>query len=127
MGPAPDGVEFTGRLEHEQAMEGLRSCGIAIHAYLDVPSLRWNYPLKVLEYMALGETIVAADLPGVRDLIQDGVNGLLFKPGDVDDLCRALEKAIGNQDLGSRLGVQARRDAEKYRWPTLNQAVCGQL
>jgi glycosyltransferase involved in cell wall biosynthesis len=127
MGQVPDGVEFTGRLEHDQALEKLRSCGIAIHAYLNVPSLRWNYPLKVLEYMALGKTIVAADLPGVRDLIQDGVNGLLFKPGDVDDLCRALEKAIGNQELSNRLGVQARRDAEKYRWATLNQAVCGQL
>ena len=127
MGQVPDGVEFTGRLGHEQAMERLRSCGMAIYAYLDVPSLRWNYPLKVLEYMALGKTIVAADLPGVRDLIQNGVNGLLFKPGDVNDLCRALEKAIGNQELRSRLGVQARRDAEKYRWSTLNQAIGGQL
>lgn len=127
MGKIPDGMEFTGRLAHKQAMEKLGPCGIAIHAYRDVRSLRWNYPLKVLEYMALGKIIIAAELPGVRELIQDGTNGLLFKPGDVDDLCRALETAIGHQELSSRLGAQAKRDAEKYRWSTLNQSVCGQL
>jgi glycosyltransferase involved in cell wall biosynthesis len=127
MEKVPDGVEFTGRLEHRQTLERLGACGIAIHAYLDVPSLRWNYPLKVLEYMALGKTIIAAELPGVRELIQDGVNGLLFKPGDVDALCRAIEMAIGNQELSKRLGAQAKWDAEKYRWSKLNQAVCGQL
>lgn len=127
MEKVPDGVEFTGRLKHKQTLERLRLCGIAIHAYLDVSSLRWNYPLKVLEYMALGKTIVAAELPGVRELIQDGVNGLLFKPGDVDDLCRAIEMAIGNRERSNQLGAQAKRDAEKYRWSTLNQSVCSQL
>jgi glycosyltransferase involved in cell wall biosynthesis len=127
MEKVPEDIEFTGWLEHKQAMEKLESCRIAIHAYLDVPSLRWNFPLKVLEYMALGKTIVAAELPGVRELIQDGVNGLLFKPGDIDDFCRVLEKALSNQELSNRLGAQAKRDAEKYKWSTLNQSVCGQL
>ncbi|MEM7722602.1 MAG: glycosyltransferase [Pseudomonadota bacterium] len=56
-----------------------------------VPSVWYeNCPLSVLEAKALGVPVIAARIGGVPELVRDGVDGLLFRAGDVADLQRAL-------------------------------------
>jgi glycosyltransferase involved in cell wall biosynthesis len=45
-------------------------------------------PLKVLEYMAAGRPLVASNLPVVRELVRERLDGLLFAPDDPLDLAR---------------------------------------
>jgi glycosyltransferase involved in cell wall biosynthesis len=77
-----------------------------------VPS-QWpeNCPMNILEAKALGRPVVAARIGGIPELVRDGIDGLLFRPGDVEDLRRALAE---NERLGfSQLSRQARRDWEE--------------
>ena len=53
--------------------------------------------------------------PGVREIVRDGVDGLLAPPGDVDALARRLETLLADAALRHRLGEAARRGVvERY-------------
>ena len=68
-----------------------------------------NGPLSLLESMAAGVPVVGADIGGIPEHIADGVDGLLFRPGDAADLAAALLRAV---DLGPAAGQAARAKAE---------------
>jgi glycosyltransferase involved in cell wall biosynthesis len=69
----------------------------------------YGQPMKLLEYAAAGLATVAPDLPPVRALIDDGSTGLLFAPGDVDMLRRAVRHLLEDGALRNRLASAARR------------------
>jgi glycosyltransferase involved in cell wall biosynthesis len=122
-----DRFVLAGRMAQQDAFRSLKACGILLHPYLAVPSLKWNYPLKIVEYMSMDRAIVAGDTPGVRSYITDEANGLLFKAGDVEDLCSKLSRIVGNQAEQKRLGQQAKRDSQNFEWPRLNSDLESKL
>jgi glycosyltransferase involved in cell wall biosynthesis len=65
-----------------------------------VPSL-WNEnaPLVVYAALAARRPVIASDLPGLSETIQDGWNGLLFAPGQVTVLAERLSRLITNREL----------------------------
>jgi glycosyltransferase involved in cell wall biosynthesis len=76
-----------------------------------------GWPIAIAEAMASAVPVVAFDAPGVRELVRDGVDGLLVEPGDVDSLAGALRRLWDEPALRSRLGVEARRRATAWpRW-----------
>ena len=68
--------------------------------YFILPST-WheNSPLIVLDALQSKTPVIASDIGGVRDIVQDGINGLLFPMGDVQALQRVLQKAIDQPSL----------------------------
>jgi len=68
-----------------------------------------GFPLSLLEAMALGKAIIASDLGPRREMIKDGVSGLLFKAGNANDLRKKIEALIHDPELGKRLGQAARQ------------------
>lgn len=64
-------------------------------------------PNVVLEAMAAGRTIIASDIEGTRELIEDGHNGLLFPPGDSKALAQHIQRVAADPDLSGRLGKAA--------------------
>jgi glycosyltransferase involved in cell wall biosynthesis len=64
--------------------------------------------LTCLESMACGRTLIASDIPAARELIRNGVDGLLFPLGDVAALGRAIGAAASDPSLRARLGAAAR-------------------
>lgn len=74
-------------------------------------------PLKVLEYMAGGAPIVAANLPVVRELVRPDTEALLFTPGDPLDLARSILALLADPALAARLGDNAAgRAHQKFTW-----------
>ena len=69
-----------------------------------------------MEAMASGVPAVGARAGGIPDVIHHQENGLLFTPGDLDDLCDQLARLLFDDDLRTRLGRQARRDTEEWGW-----------
>ena len=65
-------------------------------------------PLKPLEAMAMEKAVIGSDVGGIRELVSDGVTGLLHRSGDVADLAAAIEKLADDPNLRGRLGRQAR-------------------
>ena len=77
-----------------------------------LPSYREGMPKFLLEASAAGLPLVATDVPGCRDIVQSGTNGLLVPPRDAAALADALQRLIEDAKLRSQLGTQARAIAE---------------
>ena len=67
--------------------------------------LMWyeNSPNAVLEAFAHRTPVVASNLGGMAELVRNGGNGLLFTPGDAEDLARQLRRLLDKSDLLSTL------------------------
>ena len=100
------GVEWWGRREDMPAV--LQAAHIAC-----LPSSYGEgLPKSLLEAAACGLPIVTTDAPGCREVVRDGVNGLLVPVRDAAALAAALEKLIGDAALRCRMGEQSRVRAE---------------
>ena len=72
-------------------------------------------PMKMLEYMAAGRAIVTADLPVIREVLNEK-NAVFCKPDDVGDWRSEIEELLMDEARRMELGRQARRDVEKFSW-----------
>jgi glycosyltransferase involved in cell wall biosynthesis len=74
-------------------------------------------PLKLFEYMAAGVPVVAARFGQIPSLVQHGVTGLLYEPGDTRGLMNALLKLRTDQKLAAFLGERAHREVfDRHTW-----------
>jgi glycosyltransferase involved in cell wall biosynthesis len=88
----------------------------AQHDLFVFPSLFEGLPIVLLEAMAAGMTVVTTETCGMKDVIENGHNGLLVKPAHAADLVAALERLIAAPELARRLGDAARESARRYTW-----------
>lgn len=80
-----------------------------------VPSLAEPFGRTVIEAFAVGAPIVATSVGGIRETIEDGVTGLLVKPGDVAGLSESLLRLLGDEELRLQLADAGRSAAaERY-------------
>ncbi|WP_427365253.1 glycosyltransferase family 4 protein [Candidatus Caldatribacterium saccharofermentans] len=100
-------VHFLGKREDVPAV--LSASDIVV-----LVSKREGLPRALLEGMAAGKPLVATDVRGNRDLVEDGVNGFLVPLGDVGALVEALGRLIGSKGLRERMGEESRRKVEAY-------------
>ncbi|MGE0132751.1 MAG: glycosyltransferase family 4 protein [Blastocatellales bacterium] len=61
-----------------------------------------------VEAMKLGKPVVGAADAGTNELVRDGVNGLLYRFGDVEELSRCIESVYRNKDLRKKMGAAAK-------------------
>ncbi len=82
------------------------------------------FGLVALEAMATGLPVIASRLPGVRELVIQGENGLLVEPGDELGLAAALEGLLNSPEQRTIMGQKAfKRVQENYRWPVVGQRL----
>lgn len=79
-----------------------------------LPSRREGLPKSLLEAAACGRPLIAADVPGSREIARSGRNALLFPVDDAPALARAIETLAGDADLRSRFGAESRRLVERH-------------
>ena len=70
-------------------------------------------PLSLLEAMACGVPVVASRIAAHEELITDGRTGLLARLDDPGDVAKKIDRVLGDQDLGRRLGAAARDVVER--------------
>lgn len=74
-------------------------------------------PIKILEYMAAGRPLLASNMPIVRELVREDVDGLLFSPNDPEDLARQAVQLLKDMELSQRLAESAAAHVrEKFTW-----------
>lgn len=96
-------VRFTGRVEHSR-VPGLVAC-------LDIGVLAeaafYQSPLKAVEWMAAGRAVVAPAYGPLIELMEDGVEGCLFPPGDGQALVRTVTELVDAPSRRRTLGAAA--------------------
>jgi len=103
----PDRVRFAGSVSQEQ----IRDRYARADAFC-LPSFAEGVPVVLMEAMAMELPVVTTAITGVGELVEDGVSGLLVRPGRVDQLADAFEYLARDPALRRRLGVTGR---EKVR------------
>jgi glycosyltransferase involved in cell wall biosynthesis len=80
-----------------------------------VPSLWYEvFSLVILESFCYGTPVVASNIGGIPEVIEDGYNGFLFEAGNVAELRKALEDLIENRELLEDLNKNALASVKKY-------------
>ncbi|MCL6642775.1 MAG: glycosyltransferase [Candidatus Bipolaricaulota bacterium] len=79
-----------------------------------LPSKREGLPRSIMEAMAAGKPVVATDVRGSRDLVENGVTGILVKLGDVVGLAQAILQLIHDPELRLRMGEAGREKIQAY-------------
>ena len=78
-------------------------------------SNNWGSPMKILEYMSQGKISIAPRLEPIEEIVQDGVTGLLFRPGNEKEFIEAIVEACQDETMRDRLGMAAQEYVLKDR------------
>jgi len=97
-----------GYLQHQEIPDLLRKSDIFVFA-----SLSEVCPFVILESLACGLVTISTSVGGVPDLIQDGENGFLIKPGDHSAFADCIKKALIDSELREKIKKNARKSAEE--------------
>jgi len=73
-----------------------------------LPSYREGLPKSLLEAAALGRPLIATDVPGCREIVKNGENGILVKLKDVDSLYNAIKMLTENDEMRRAMGQKSR-------------------
>lgn len=89
---------------------------------LCLPSYREGLPKSPIEAAASGRPLVLTDVPGCREVVEHGENGLLVPPKDPSALAEALERLISSPEERSTMGKRSREMVEeKFAMEKVNQ------
>jgi phosphatidylinositol alpha-mannosyltransferase len=107
------GVEALGKVSEARKLSELARADV-----LCAPSLHGeSFGMVLTEALAAGTAVLASDIPGYRDVVRDGIDGLLTPPGDALALAEALRSLALDPAARSRLATAARLRAERFAWP----------
>lgn len=98
-------IRFLGHLPFPKLMDEIRDS-----LFVVCPS-EWyeNLPFAVLEAFAMGKPVVAARIGGLPELVRDGETGLLFEPGDAEEMKLRMTALLDDPAAAARMGEEARR------------------
>ena len=98
-----DAVRFMGRRDDIPAILSAADVGVLCsHPVVE------TFPLAVLEAMSSGLPVVASDVGAVREMIQDGEEGRIISPGDVEALAESLVALADAPEARRRMGIKGR-------------------
>jgi glycosyltransferase involved in cell wall biosynthesis len=110
-----DSVEWAGQTS--DVPQALRGASVFIQS-----SRGEGFPLALLEAMACGLPCAAFDCaPGVHEIIEDGVDGLLARPGNTSELARQVVRLMADAELRDRMGELARTHVQRYTPESITQ------
>jgi glycosyltransferase involved in cell wall biosynthesis len=97
-------VTITGVVQRGEVPAVLAAFDVALQPAV----VEYASPLKLFEYLAVGLPVLAPDAPNIREVLQDGVNSILFDPDDDLAFARGLARLCEDDGLRRRLGAAAR-------------------
>jgi glycosyltransferase involved in cell wall biosynthesis len=109
-------VAMVGEVEHDEMPGLLASMDVGVAPHPALPNFYFS-PLKVFEYMAAGLPVVASRVGQLAQVVEDGVQGVLFPPGDTTSLALALERLMDDPVGRARMGSAGRTTVRlRYTW-----------
>jgi phosphatidylinositol alpha-mannosyltransferase len=113
------GVRALGKVSEERKLAELARAEVVC-----APSLGGeSFGMVLTEAFAAATPVLASDIPGYREVLRDGHDGLLVPPGDALALAEALRTLALTPSLRARMAASARERAERFAWPHVAEEV----
>lgn len=106
-----EAVEFPGFVSQDKKVEYL--CRSHVMVY---PSLREGWGLTNIEANSCGTTVIAANVPGLRDSVSDNYSGLLYEYGDIEGLAEKMLKILTEREYRIELEKNSLEWAARFDW-----------
>jgi len=107
-------VQFTGKVAHSEIPNYFNQMDIVV-----IPSILdgESFGVAAVEASACAKPVIASNTGGLKEVIQDGENGLLSEPQNADDIARKIDFLIENPDERRKMGNRGRENViKKYDW-----------
>jgi phosphatidyl-myo-inositol alpha-mannosyltransferase len=112
-------VRVLGKVDDARKREELERADV-----LCAPSLRGeSFGMVLTEAFAAGTPVVASNIAGYRDVVRDGVDGVLVPPGDPQALAEALHDLFDEPERRRDMARAAAADVGRFAWPTVADQV----
>jgi len=105
------------KLENKVLLTGWRSDALEIISILDIfvlPSLWEGTPNVILEALAYVKPVITTNVGGAKEIIEDGINGLLVEPANAQALANAILWVLGNQEKAKKMAEKGKEKVEKF-------------
>jgi len=102
-----DRVKFVGFLTEEEVIYELQKADLFV-----LPSFVEGLPVSAMEALAIGVPVIATNIAGTSELIEDGKTGLLIRPSDPIALADAVVRMIADHDFRLRAAAEGRKKVE---------------
>ena len=111
-------LHFHGFVEPNRLPDIYKSLDVLLAPYqATTRSIGWASPMKLFEYMAFRKAIVCSDFPVLREVLEQGVTGILVQADCAEEWARAIEKLRDNRELRQQLGDSGYELLERhYTW-----------
>ena len=105
-----DRIVFTGRVPNAEIPKYYSACDVFI-----LPSVERleAFGLVVIEAMATGKPVIISNIPGVRENITDGEEGLLIEPTNPEDIGEKINRLMASKKLRTNMGAKGRKKVEE--------------
>lgn len=115
------GIRILGRVDDDEKRRVLEESDL-----LCAPSLGGeSFGMVLTEAFAAGTPVVASDIAGYRDVVRDGVDGVLVPRGDATALAETLRDLWHEPQRRAAMGVAAAAHAQRFAWPHVAEEVMG--
>jgi len=104
-------VTFWGYVDEEQKIELLSKSHCVVNT-----SIKEGWGITNLESNACGTLVISANVEGLRDSVKDGLSGLLYEFGNIDDLANKIISVLIDKELFDRLSDGAIEWARNFSW-----------
>ncbi|MHA7180901.1 glycosyltransferase family 4 protein [Arthrobacter sp. MDB2-24] len=104
-------VTFTGRVPRHEARSYHQALDIFVVPRMNLDVTSAVTPLKPVEAMACARAVVASDLPALREIVRDGVTGLLVGPENLEELAEAIRHLVDDGSERVDFGKSGRAEA----------------
>ncbi|HLX65320.1 MAG TPA: glycosyltransferase family 4 protein [Planctomycetota bacterium] len=109
-------IRWLGRIPPSEVARELDRCAVSV-----VPSVWYeNCSMAILESLARGRPVIASDSGGNAELIRDGIDGLVFRAGDADELRAKLVELTGRENKTAEMGQAAHWAARERFSPAVH-------
>ncbi len=112
-------VVFTGLVPHEELPRYYKTGDV----YCAPTTGHESFGIVLLEAMAAGTPIVASDIGGFADVLQDGKQGLLVPPRDADALAATMDRLLSDAALREEMGKRGTKGAQRYGWDRISREI----
>jgi glycosyltransferase involved in cell wall biosynthesis len=111
----------------ETRAEFFRKIHVGLVPYLAYEDLSYIFPIKVLEHLSQGNPVIVSRVPGLCSMITHEFNGLIFEPGDAEQLAEAIQRLQQDRHLWEKLAWNALESVEKYSAREKNQTIFNEI